>query len=129
MTNKEYLSVEQRIWEAVRIPIKNVVAGAYGFIAGIHRIPTTLRKNKNNQLHASRQFIESNLWKEDSFIYEGTRIIPQIIGGTISGASYVSFSYYALVNAQIGNWKPTIIQLGILGATNLVSLIYETHKK
>ncbi len=133
MTNAEYKSVEQRIGDwminTFRNPIKNFVAGAYGTIAAIHRIPTTIRKKRNEEWILDRESDESDNLKESKLKFWTTRGGPAALGYFATALPYASILEHNLVNAERGNWEPLTLQLGVLAATNLVSLVYEAHKK
>ena len=123
---EEYRSVEQRIFKnpkirnAVRKAGKGLYefcTGAYGGIAGLLRIPTSVRKITERSTRGDRLIRE---YGNNSFqaISHGTGLIMGMLGigaGSIAG----SFTDSGLLD---------IIQKGILSAgaiTNLASLFYE----
>ncbi len=132
---EEYRSVEQRIWDTLKIKADNlrdhleqpIAAFARGFIKSSYgtaaipfRIPTFIRKFRNRQAYAQREYyLPTDLGHDEKWVV-----------GTILGFFFgVCLDTYLLHKAyNEGNQTPATVLAATLALTNIASGIYEASR-
>ncbi|MBX4212630.1 hypothetical protein KW787_04225 [Candidatus Pacearchaeota archaeon] len=122
----KYKSLEQQFWESDPGGIVEAVGKtAYACLVSPLRIPTLIRKIKNNQTWLDtipQERGHDEFSGEDKYLFD-----VGIAVGAITGlATHGRLIYNAVSEAQNKNYVPLVVIAGTAIATNLASGIYET---